>query len=120
MCPVSLQQDFFELQLRRMQESIFQNALRERMWKIEGINAEAKNQHGLKRARYRGINKVQIQANMVGAILNIKRIVALCYALFRAIKAIITINQSNIPMVTYKKSRIMIIHFLYRDILLAI
>ena len=70
---------FFELQLRRTQEPVFQNSLRERMWKIEGINAEAKNQHGLKRARYRGINKVQIQANMVGAILSIKRIVALCY-----------------------------------------
>ena len=50
----SLQQDFFEIQLRRMQEPIFQNALRERMWKIEGINAEAKNQHGFKKARYRG------------------------------------------------------------------
>ena len=45
------------------------------MQKIEVINAEAKNQHGLKRARYRGINKVQIQANMIGTILNIKRIV---------------------------------------------
>ena len=33
----SLQQDFFEIQLSRMQEAIFQNALRERMWKIEGI-----------------------------------------------------------------------------------
>jgi len=58
-----------------MQELLFQNSLKERMWKIEGINAEANNQHGLKRARYRGINKLQIQANMIGAILNIKRIV---------------------------------------------
>jgi hypothetical protein len=42
-----------------MQKPIFQAALRERMWKIEGINAEAKHQHGLKRAKYRGLTKVQ-------------------------------------------------------------
>ena len=53
------------------------------MWKIEGINADAKNQHGLKRARYRGLEKMQIQANMVGVVLNLKRIVSfLFYALF--------------------------------------
>jgi len=95
-----LQQDFFEIQLSRMQEPIFQNALRERMWKIEGINAEAKNRHGLKRAKYRRIDKVQIQANMVGAVLNIKRIVTLCYALFRVIIALIT-NQPNISRINF-------------------
>ena len=97
----SLQQDFFEIQLSRMQEPIFQNALRERMWKIEGINAEAKNRHGLKRAKYRGIDKVQIQANMVGAVLNIKRIVALCYALFRVMIALITTNQPNTSRINF-------------------
>ena len=71
----SLQQDFFEIQLRRMQEPIFQNALRERMWKIEGINAEAKNRHGLKRAKYRGLTNMQIQAYMIGVVLNLKRLV---------------------------------------------
>ena len=99
--PRSLQQDFFEIQLSRMQEPIFQNALRERMWKIEGINAEAKNRHGLKRAKYRRIDKVQIQANMVGAVLNIKRIVALCYALFRVMIALITTNQPNTSRINF-------------------
>lgn len=38
-------QDFYEEQMKRMQETVFQMALKERMWKIEGINAEAKNLH---------------------------------------------------------------------------
>lgn len=69
-------QQFFKIEQQRMQENKFQDALRERMWKIEGINAEAKNLHGLKRAKYRGLQKVQIQAHMVGVVLNIKRLVA--------------------------------------------
>ncbi len=97
----SLQQDFFEIQLSRMQEPILRMlAFRERMWKIEGINAEAKNRHGLKRAKYKGIDKVQIQANMVGAVLNIKRIVALCYALFRVIIDLIT-NQPSTSRINF-------------------
>lgn len=105
----SLQQDFFELQLSRMQEPNFQNALRERMWKIEGINAEAKNQHGLKRAKYRGINKVQIQANMVGAVLNIKRIITSYYRLFGAIIA--SIKTTRVHYKLYIKSKTTIINF---------
>lgn len=72
----SLQQDFFENQLRRMQLPEFQSALKERMWKIEGINSESKNQHGLRKARYRGLKKMQIQADMVASVLNIKRLLA--------------------------------------------
>ena len=48
-----------------MQELLFQNSLKERMWKIEGINAEAKNRHGLKRVKYRGTDKIQIQTNIM-------------------------------------------------------
>ncbi len=84
-----------------MQELLFQNFLKERIWKIEVINAEAKNQHGLKRPRCRGINKVQIQANMIGTILKIKRIVGFCYTLFRVIKALITLNKSNISVTNF-------------------
>ena len=69
-------QQFFKTEQKRMQEKEFQEALRERMWKIEGINAEAKNYHGLKRARYRGLRKVQIQANMVGTVQNLKRLIS--------------------------------------------
>jgi len=78
----SLNQDFYEEQMQRMKEPAFQDALRERMWKIEGINAEAKNLHGLKRARYRSLVKVQIQAYMVAVTQNLKRLANLFFGTF--------------------------------------
>jgi transposase len=71
----STNQDFFERQLIYMSEPLFQSAMKERLWKIEGINAEAKNLHALKRAKYRGISKVQIQAYMTGVVQNLKRLI---------------------------------------------
>jgi hypothetical protein len=43
-----------------MQKAAFISKLKERMWKIEGIFAEAEQLHGLSKARYRGVEKVQI------------------------------------------------------------
>jgi len=51
----------------------FQEMRGERQWKMEGIFAEAKDNHGLDRARYRGRAKVQIQAYMIAVVQNIKR-----------------------------------------------
>lgn len=51
----------------------FQITRGERQWKMEGIFAEAKDNHGLDRARYRGRAKVQIQAYMIAVVQNIKR-----------------------------------------------
>ena len=48
----------------------------ERMWKMEGLFAEAKQNHGLSRARYRGRSKVQIQAYLSAIVQNLKRLVA--------------------------------------------
>jgi hypothetical protein len=45
----------------------------ERQWKMEGIFAEGKENHGLGRARYRGRAKVQIQAYMIAVVQNLKR-----------------------------------------------
>ena len=53
----------------------FKDALHERMWKIEGLFAEGKNAHGLGRARYRGREKVQIQAYMIANVQNVKRLI---------------------------------------------
>ena len=39
---------------------------------------------------------MQIQANMVGVVLNLKRLVALFHALFMVILALRAINHSNI------------------------
>ena len=68
-------QDLIVQELERLQDEVFISRLKERMWKIEGIFAEAKNQHTLSRARYRGLPKVQIQAYMVASVQNLKRIV---------------------------------------------
>lgn len=53
----------------------FVKKLRERMWKAEGLFAEAKVNHCLDRAKYRGLSKVQIQAYMTGITQNLKRLV---------------------------------------------
>ena len=75
-------QEAFEQQLEFMTTPTFVAALRERMWKIEGINAEAKNTHGLGRAKYRGLTNVQIQAYMVAAVQNLKRLIILFFTIF--------------------------------------
>jgi hypothetical protein len=49
------------------------------MWKAEGLFAEAKRNHGLARARYRGRSKVQIQAYLIAMAQNLKRLVLLLY-----------------------------------------
>src|SRR5580700_3797299 len=54
----------------------FRTRRSERMWKMEGLFAEAKQNHGLSRARYRGRSKVQIQAYLSAIVQNLKRLVA--------------------------------------------
>jgi transposase len=73
----SLDQDLFEEVQARMEEPEFRAKLSERMWKAEGLFAEAKQNHGLARARYRGRSKVQIQAYLSAMAQNLKRLVFL-------------------------------------------
>src|SRR6185503_9869758 len=54
----SLDQDLFEQVQSKMEEPSFGAKLAERMWKIEGLFAEAKQNHCLSRAKYRGRQKV--------------------------------------------------------------
>jgi hypothetical protein len=61
----SMDQDLFEEVQARMRDPTFRHQLSERMWKCEGLFAEAKQNHGLARARYRGRGKVQIQAYLL-------------------------------------------------------
>jgi transposase len=72
----SLDQDLFEEVQARMRDPTFRQKLSERMWKMEGLFAEAKQNHGLNRARYRGQSKVQIQAYLTATAQNLKRLVA--------------------------------------------
>lgn len=50
----------------------FKKVLGGRQWKMERIFAEAKDDHGLSRARYRGRAKMQIQAYMTAKAQNLK------------------------------------------------
>jgi transposase len=71
----SLDQDLFDRVQTRMRDPVFGLKLSERMWKSEGLFAEAKQNHGLARARYRGRPKVQIQAYLSAMAQNLKRLV---------------------------------------------
>ena len=61
---------------RRQTSQLFKQRMRERSWKIEGLFGEAKERHGLRRAKYRGSEKMQIQAYLTGITQNLKRLAA--------------------------------------------
>ena len=84
----SLDQDLFEEVQARMRDPTFRTRRSERMWKMEGLFAEAKQNHGLSRARYRGRSKVQIQAYFTAIVQNLKRLVAAlwCWLITRSLK----------------------------------
>ena len=67
--------ELFEMINKEMETDSFKKKLYERMWKIEGIMNELKNYHDLKRAQYRGIHNVQIQAYFAAIAINIKRLI---------------------------------------------
>lgn len=69
--------DHFEIITKTREKSEhpdFKKKLWQRMWKMEGIFAEAKNNHGLRRARYRGRWKVQVQVYIISTVQNLKRL----------------------------------------------
>ena len=67
-------QDIFDEVQAQMNEPTFGDNASERMWKCEGIFAEAKQFHGLARAKYRSRPKVQIQAYLSAIVQNLKRL----------------------------------------------
>ena len=70
---------------RRMKTTFFKKKLTERAWKIEGLFAEAKENHGLRRAHLRGRAKVQIQVYLIAMVQNLKRLAtSLLFLLYRA------------------------------------
>ena len=79
-----MDQDLFEEVQARMRDAVFLQRASERMWKSEGLFAEAKQHHGLSRARYRGRSKVQIQAYLSAIAQNLKRLVWLFYLCLNA------------------------------------
>jgi transposase len=76
-------QDLFDEVRAQMNEPEFGDRAAERMWKSEGLFAEAKVNHCLARAKYRGRAKVQIQAYLSAIVQNLKRLLfPLYYWLF--------------------------------------
>ncbi len=58
-----------------METEQFKEKLIRTIMEIEGIMNELKNVHCLSRARYRGLENVQIQAYMAAIAINVKRLV---------------------------------------------
>ena len=62
-----IDQHLFDEVQAQMNEPEFGKKVAERMWKCEGLFAEAKQLHGLAPHKYRGRSKVQIQAYLCGS-----------------------------------------------------
>jgi len=58
---------------RGWSESMVEASRRHR-WQVEGVHGEAKTQHGLRRAVRRGLSNVRIQAYLIAAVINLKRL----------------------------------------------
>ena len=54
-------------------------------WRVEGVHGEAKTQHGLRRAVRRGLWNVAIQVYLTAAVMNLKRLAVLLWALQRTL-----------------------------------
>lgn len=67
--------DLFQSIQQEMETRSFKKKLSERLWKIEGVMNELKNYHGLTKARFRGLQNMQIQAYMAAIAVNIKRLI---------------------------------------------
>gem|GEM_PF-3912526 len=55
------------------------------MWKMEGIFAEAKSHHGMRKARYRGRSKLQTQVYIISTVQNLKRMALIFLRPFKSI-----------------------------------
>lgn len=77
------------------QTESFRALYRRRAPVIEGVFAEAKQWHGLRRAWRRGLGKMKIQCWLVAAVLNFKRLVASCLPLFGSKETIQTLLNAN-------------------------
>ena len=70
-----------------------------RKYKAEGSFADASNNHGYKRARWRGIAKVQIQNLMIAAVQNIRKLLGYlgCGGRVEAVRKALSADFSLIP-----------------------
>ena len=66
---------------RRRWDEATQGIYTRHRWGVEGVHAEAKTRHGLRRAVRRGLSNVAIQVYLTAAVINLKRLAA-CLMLF--------------------------------------
>ena len=83
----------------RQDDRLFQQRLAERSWKVEGLFGEAKEQNGLRRAKYRGLEKVRVQAYLTGTAQNLKRLAVsldfyFCWLRFQFIQRFLLLRYS--------------------------
>jgi transposase len=93
----------------------FQQLYRSRGPGIEGVFAEAKQRHGLRRAWRRGLSKMRIQCLLIAAVINFKRLSTLLpsnsaslradYALIRLLRALLTAIEWLFPSNTTTQSQ---------------
>jgi transposase len=90
-------QDIFDsIHRRRLTKNFILNR-RQRSWKMEGIFAETKGNHGLDRAHYRGRSNVQIQVYLIATVYNLKRLAQrVGSALFSHLIAIVAGDARNL------------------------
>ncbi|MCB1858322.1 MAG: transposase [Gammaproteobacteria bacterium] len=72
----SLHQSHIDKVRRRQSTRLFKIKLTERVWKIEGLFGEAKDNHCLRRTKCRGMVNVQIQFYLTALTQNLKRMAA--------------------------------------------
>jgi len=88
----------------------FQQLYRSRGPGIEGVFAEAKQRHGLRRAWRRGLTKMRIQCLLIAAVINFKRLITLFtpdsasvrfnYALIRLLWTLLIATEWLFPPIT--------------------
>jgi transposase len=88
----------------------FRALYRRRAPVIEGVFAEAKQRHGLRRAWRRGLTKMRIQCLLIAAVINFKRLITLLtpdsasvradYALIRLLGTLLTAIEWFFPPIT--------------------
>ena len=88
-----------------MGDPTFRRKRTERMWKSEGLFAEAKRNHCLARAKYRGRRKVQIQAYFSAIVQNLKRLLIAVY-LWVIARCLATYRNTRVPQPGPKTPRL--------------
>jgi transposase len=82
----------------------FKRLYRSRAPVVEGVFAEAKQWHGLRRAWRRGLAKMRVQCLLIAAVINLKRLMSLFIAIIKPYKAYISKIKAVIEYMSIGKN----------------